>query len=152
MPQGRAVASFTRPADTTAYGAGDLVANSTTAGSVVPMDFKFVGPSVGGWLSSVQMTHSTATVANSTFRLWLMSALPTVTNGDNGALAGITAANVIGTVALTVDQAAGFAHGLTLVARGVWIPPRCWGLLQATAAYAPGNAEVFRLALMFDTP
>ena len=34
-----ATASFTRPADTTAYASGDLVANSTTAGSVIPMTF-----------------------------------------------------------------------------------------------------------------
>jgi hypothetical protein len=32
-------ASFTRPADTNAYAAGDLVANSVTAGSVIPMTF-----------------------------------------------------------------------------------------------------------------
>jgi hypothetical protein len=32
-------ANFTRPADTTAYASGDLVANSTTAGSVVAMSF-----------------------------------------------------------------------------------------------------------------
>ena len=31
-------ASFTRPGDTTAYASGDLVANSTTAGSVVTPD------------------------------------------------------------------------------------------------------------------
>lgn len=30
-------ASFTRPADTAAYAVGDLVANSTTAGSVAAM-------------------------------------------------------------------------------------------------------------------
>jgi hypothetical protein len=37
VPKGHALASasFTRPADTTAYASGDLVANSTTAGSVV---------------------------------------------------------------------------------------------------------------------
>ena len=34
-----ASASFTRPANTTAYSAGGLVANSVTAGSVVPMSF-----------------------------------------------------------------------------------------------------------------
>ena len=31
--------SFTRPGDTTPYASGDLVANSTTAGSVVPLTF-----------------------------------------------------------------------------------------------------------------
>src|SRR5215207_5972656 len=31
------VASFVRPANTTAYAIGDLVANSTTAGSVTPL-------------------------------------------------------------------------------------------------------------------
>jgi hypothetical protein len=32
-------ASFTRPNNTTAYASGQLVANSTTAGSVAPMAF-----------------------------------------------------------------------------------------------------------------
>jgi len=32
-------ASFTRPANTTAYADGDLVANSATAASVVPLTF-----------------------------------------------------------------------------------------------------------------
>ena len=34
---GTVVASFTRPANTTAYTSGYLIANSTTAGSVVPL-------------------------------------------------------------------------------------------------------------------
>src|SRR5216683_623958 len=36
-------ASFTRPADTTAYTSGDLIANSVTNTSVVPMTFQLYG-------------------------------------------------------------------------------------------------------------
>lgn len=42
------IVSFTRPADTTAYASGDLVANSTTAGSVVAPVVRPVH-SAGGW-------------------------------------------------------------------------------------------------------
>ena len=42
-------ATLTRPADTTAYASGDLVANSTTAGSVTPLTFN-AGASQGSVL------------------------------------------------------------------------------------------------------
>lgn len=35
----RNIATFSRPADATAYASGDIIANSTTAASVVPMEF-----------------------------------------------------------------------------------------------------------------
>jgi hypothetical protein len=37
-------ATFTRPSDTTAYASGDLVANSTTAGSVTPLTLTLANP------------------------------------------------------------------------------------------------------------
>jgi hypothetical protein len=50
-------ARFTRPSDTTAYASGDLVANSTTAGSVVPMSFPAWSTSqAASYLGSVDVT------------------------------------------------------------------------------------------------
>lgn len=149
---------MTRPADTTAYAAGDLVANSTTAGSVVPLVFTGGGTPLR--LRRARMLSSNSTVTNKNYFLFLFSTSPTVTNGDNGAMA-VTAANhgtllaVLGsTAALStgggsvnifypLDGAAGAVNG--------WIPTyitgTCYGLLRANAAYTPSSAETFDVIL-----
>ena len=79
-------ASFTRPANTTAYAAGALVANSTTAASVVPMSFA-LGNSFGPGqfrMMRYRLFKSGTGVTNATFRLHLYEAPPTVSNGDGG--------------------------------------------------------------------
>src|SRR6185437_974597 len=79
-------ANFTRPADTTAYATGDLVANSTTAGSVTPLSFTAPRYATGsGQVRRARLKKSTNTTTNATFRLHLYATSPTPTNGDNGA-------------------------------------------------------------------
>jgi hypothetical protein len=155
------VASFTRPADTNAYAAGDLVANSTTAGSVVPI--RFVRSSIGEgglMIRKLRMRKSTASLTNASFRLFLFSAAPVPTAGDNANFttsnlsASNGAANFLGRYDITMDQA--FSDGAW--GRGgnvqgddmpLTIPngQDLHGLLQASAAYAPGSAEVFAFIL-----
>lgn len=145
--------SFTRPGDTTQYAANDLVANDTTAGNVTPMQF-ITANSSGGFLRAVRITHSDPDATNSTFRLWLLSSLPTVTNGDNGALAGAVAATVLGTVEVTVDENMGgqCSHGWTaLDSNQIYVGETFYALLEATAAYTPGNAEVFTVYCRVDS-
>lgn len=137
--------SFARPADTTAYAANDLVANSTTAGNVEPLVFVTTNSS-GGFLRSLRITHSDPDATNSTFRVWLLSALPTVTNGDNGALAGAVASTVLGTVEVTVDENMGgqCSHGWTGVDdREIYVGETFYALIEATAAYTPASGETF---------
>src|SRR5712691_5766738 len=88
-------ATFTRPADTTAYTSGDLVGNSTTAGSVVPISFTFPAKRVK--LYGAKITKSAAAVTNAKFRLHLYKDSPTPANGDNGAWS-TTSANWIGSI------------------------------------------------------
>src|SRR5687767_13556146 len=83
-------ASFTRPNDTTQYGSGDLIANSTTAGSVSPMSF-FVPHGRGFKLWRVHLLRSATTVTDAQFRLHIYKDSPTVANGDNGAISSIVA-------------------------------------------------------------
>lgn len=143
-------ANFTRPNDTTAYGAGDLVANNTTAGSVAMMDFAFPDDV---WLRRVRIHKSGAAVSNASFGLWLHTdSAVTFANGDNGALStsGLAIADIIERFDVTVDAGAtGLgALGHLVFDRGLYrIPAQTYGFLEATAAYTPAAQEVFTVTL-----
>ena len=150
------IANFTRPADTTAYASGDLVANSTTAGSVAAMEF------TGSrnmkqvfWIRKVKLHKSGTSVTNAAFRVHFFRAAPTtVTNGDNGAFSVSGVADYIGAVDVTLnraftDGAAGFGapivgnEMIVKQAAGVSI----YALIEARGAYTPSSAEVFTVTL-----
>lgn len=143
--------SFTRPADTTAYAANDLVANSTTAGSVVPMSFTI--PKLSGFkLYKVSIARSNATVTNAKFNLHLYGLSPTCSNGDNGAWL-TTASNWLGSFAVDgstqtfSDTSTAYAISATYPFLLLPAGRTIYGLLQATAAYTPASAEVFTVTL-----
>lgn len=142
--------TFTRPADTTAYTANDLVANSVTAGSVVPMSFTIPVPGIS--LERVQVSANSSTNTNAKFNLQLYSSSPTATNGDNGAWL-TTSSNWLGTVAIdcTVsafsDKLTGMGYANTVDTPVSLGSGTVYGLLQATAAYTPTSAEVFTVTL-----
>jgi hypothetical protein len=145
--------SFARPADTTAYAANDLVANNTTAGSVEPLQF-ITSNSNGGFVRAVRITHSDPDATNSSFRVWFLSALPTVTNGDNGALAGAVASTILGTVEVTVDENMGgsCSHGWVAVdPNQLYVPETFYALIEATAAYTPASGETFVVYVRVDS-
>lgn len=143
-------ASFTRPADITAYADGDLVANSTTAGSVAPLAFN-VPPDAE--ISRVRISKSGTGVANSTFRVHLYTASPTVANGDNGAFSSNQAASLLGDFEVVVDRACSDgAVGVGGPRRGSSLrlrkpDERVYALVEAKGAYTPANAEVFTVTL-----
>jgi hypothetical protein len=152
-------ASFTRPADTTAYADGDLVANNTTAGSVAAMEFtNFIDPNQrSGCIRRARIHKSGTGVTNSSFRLHLFTASPGVGGGDNAAFVPSVVTGWLGSIAVTVDEAG------TAGSVGVGVPvtgseinftltqPQTnvtlYGLLEAKGAYTPGNAEVFTVTL-----
>lgn len=154
-----AAPTMTRPADTTAYASGDLIANSTTAGSVVPLAFAGLGATVG--IVGARIRKSTTSLTNAQVRLHLFSSAPTVSVGDNaafdstGALGIADAAGYLGYIDMTFDTSG--TAGAS--ARGVPTSPSTtrlvsspasgglWGLLEARAAYTPGNAETFDVSL-----
>jgi hypothetical protein len=85
--------SFDRPPNTTAYDAGDLVATSTTAGSVAPPSFSIDQPD--GYVAIPRMvlrTDATSGWGNVTVTVTLWSDEPTYTNGDGGAYVPATGA------------------------------------------------------------
>ncbi len=146
--------TLTRPADTTAYASGDLVANSTTAGSVVPMSIT-IGSYTGGFrIRRVKLHKSGTSTTNAQFRVHLFNAAPaTVTNGDNGAFSVSGVADYIGSFDVTMGQAftdgaAGFAAPATgSDAAAVLTTNVVRAHLEARAAYTPASGEVFTLTL-----
>ena len=162
-------ASFTRPANTTAYASGDLVANSATAGNVEPLRFgvQKMGRA-NGVIGFARLLKSDPTVTNANFNLHLFATSPTVTNGDNGAFAVSNAESFLGTInfdltseafvtATDVIKRCPFTHtvggtvfpgllafDLDLMADGGRI---IYGLLAAAAAYTPASAEQFKIWL-----
>lgn len=161
-------ASFTRPADTTAYAANDLVANDVDAADVRPLTFSTGALGRGrGTIKRVRL-HKTdgSDVANANFTLHLFTpasaaedTYPAVTNGDNGAFAIDTAAHYLGSVA--VDLSSGAVVGTAGAAKFAAPSPeihfdltkinsmerRLFGYLVAGAAYSPASGEVFSVRL-----
>lgn len=146
--------NFTRPADTTAYASGDLVANSVTAGSVVPITITASLANDGKVaIPRVRLKKSNTSLTNASFRVHLYKSSPTCTNGDNGAWL-TTESTYIGAFDVTMDRA--FSDG----AKGTGVPlignfvlaemasgtMTIFALIEARAAYPPASAEVFTLA------
>lgn len=142
-------ASFTRPADTTAYASGDLVANSTTAGSVVPLALEPALIAGGTRLvRRVKLRKSGTGVTNASFRVHFYDASPTVANGDNGAWSTNLVAEYLGWADVTIDKAfTDGALGIGAPASGAEIPfgraAGLFALIEARGAYTPASGEVF---------
>lgn len=145
--------TFTRPNDTTAYTALDLVANSTTAGSVVPLSLTIPGGSRAvEWLRAT-VNHSNAVVTLSQFNVHLFKDSPSVTNGDNGAFSA-TATTYIGNcvttgvtpLLITTGKATGnFTAGTFSYLDTDSI---VYILLEAAAGYTPAAQETFSVTLI----
>lgn len=140
-------ATLTRPADTTAYASGDLVANSTTAGSVVPLSLEnFARAGATSKIRRVRIDASKADVTNASFRVHFYGASPTVANGDNGAFSS-TQSSWLGSVDVTVGQL--FSNGASGTAtteiNGKF--QTVYVLLEARAAYTPASAGTFTLTV-----
>jgi hypothetical protein len=156
--------SFTRPANTTAYASGQLVANSTVAGSVVPLSAALARQNAGfGMITGVRLSKNSNGITGASFRVHFFKGLPTVTVGDGGVLAtaynGIAAIE-IGYTDVTMDMAysdgaKGFAGGLKNsdgTFRQALFDTNAgttslYALLEARGAYTPISGEIFTLAV-----
>ena len=149
--------TITRPADTTAYASGDLVANSTTAGSVTPFSFtnavRFPGGSVRVERCRIQKSGSSTT--NASFRVHIYSGTPaSIANGDNGAWS-TSIAGYIGAFDVTLDRAftnGAEGAGLTLTStpmtcKTVGSAITLYALIEARGVYTPASAETFTILL-----
>jgi hypothetical protein len=155
MQIGNDSGSFTRPNDTTAYASGDLVANSTTAGSVVPLTIALTSGSVIGnvRITRVRLSKSGTSPTNANFRVHIYTSLPTVANGDNAAWSTSGALSYAGPIDVTSMLA--FSDGCQGVGAATagsemllrFSGGNLYALLEAKAAYTPVANEVFTLTI-----
>lgn len=151
-------ATFTRPANTTAYATGQLVANSVSPASVVPMAFALGNAFPQGQyrLTRARLFKSGTGVTNATFRLHLYQALPVVqaSSGDGATWLTTGAASWLGNIDISSmlpfsDGAAGTGScpaGSEHYARFI-TGSTVYGLLAALGAYTPASAEQFTVTL-----
>lgn len=154
--------SFTRPANTTAYAAGDLVANDTAFGSVTPLAFSNAVRTAGDCvrIDRARIFKSNTVLTNASFRLHLFEAIPVPSVGDNAAfnsssaLATTGALTYLGSIPITAgnscsDGANG--SGVPSVGTAITCAPSSgttiYGLLEVTAAYTPTSSETFTVIL-----
>lgn len=153
--------SFTRPADTTAYASGRLVANPTAAGSVVALSWQ-IGPATtgssarrAGMIRRLRSYSTDNDIVLSSFRYHFYSANPcstAPTGGDNAALAvQVSNASYLGAIDVTWDRIINTADafGIGVANNGSEINfnlgPEAYllyALMEARAAYTPASGEV----------
>lgn len=146
-------ASFTRPANTTAYTDGDLVANHATAASVVALKFAVTAGQAGVLIRRARLRKSGTSNTNAAFRLHLFQGNPAPTGGDNAALAVSAIREYLGyidfsTMAVWADGCV--QHGVPAVGSEICAVPNngaFYGLLEAKGAYTPASAETFAVQL-----
>jgi hypothetical protein len=165
MPEGQPVgsnvvitATKTRPSDTTAYAAGDVVSESTSAGAA--WTFANAAKIKGGSGAIIRATFLDDDTAHTeALILLLFSVVPTGNLDDNGAntepLSG-TEDNFIGALEFDalVDQGTGFSYATAVPGNSnLPLPFKCeigdadiYGVLT-TSAFTPTSAEVFRINL-----
>jgi len=153
-----AVGTMTRPADTTAYTAGDGVTTATSdaAGMTVANCARAVGGS--GRIAGIRCIKSQTSTANSRFRLWIWTTAPAIPN-DNAAYSPslrVNNADLIGTAEVNFANGVVGSDGIMATAtlarstmafvcdaasRDLTI------IWQALEAYAPASGEVFAVAM-----
>lgn len=157
-------ATFNRPADTTAYTAKDLVANSTTAGSVAALTWSNVCKSaaLGGYVTGLRLSKNNDNETNAVFRVHLFTENPVATapaGGDN-ALIDVDVAAIEGYIGyFDVDFSAAdnpdifgaalnATFGSPMLSKGA-LPfhgdgqTSLYGLIEAKGAYTPASGETF---------
>jgi hypothetical protein len=153
--------TLTRPADTTAYAANDLVGAQTDASpnNVIEITGAVGSDAMALRIERVRLSKSTNVTTNAQFRLHFVESRPALGVGDNGALGALTALAVdsmryyAGYVDVTINRA---GNDLADGSSGVAVPAVGTGLtlrpvtgtsifivIQALAAYTPASAEVF---------
>lgn len=151
--------SQVRPADTTAYAIGDLIANNVTAGSVVALVFAAARAADKPITISrvrVKTDDVGGTVLNVVARVHLFRNTPVPTVGDNGAFnaAGVIASNeaeYLGFVDVTLsqqfsDQSKGFAaFALSALPKSGTV--NIYGLIETRTVFTPGSAKTWHVSL-----
>lgn len=142
-------ASFTRPADTTAYAAQDVVSNSTSVPSVLTFsNAARVNGGTGLILSARHLKNSTTTTG-ATYRLHLYTAAPSAINDNNPfTLLYANRAIRIGFIDFNHQTGGTGSDSTNALTTFVNLPFVCdavstslFGILTVTSAYTPTSGE-----------
>lgn len=148
--------SYTRPANTDAYTAGDAVSNSTTA----PVALHFQGvvgnQGHGGTIVSAIIVFSTAVATEMEGELWLFNAEPTaVKDADPFSISDPEALTVVAIIPFTTNHQTALNGVYAL--ENLQAAFQCadgskdlWGLVATRNAYVPASAEVLTFTLMIE--
>lgn len=143
-------ASFTRPADTTTYTDQDLLANSTTAGSVTALSYH--PGSVSDRILKVRVSKTSSNLIGANFVVNFYGENPTSLVGDNGPY-NTTESDFMG--AADVGFMSEFSNATTatvdLEIPIVFTTGRLFALLEADGAYQPASAETFTVDLWINS-
>lgn len=149
--------TLTRPANTTAYAVDDLIADNTTAGSIVVPSFTATRAAArGGRVSGVRLsTNKTSGWGSVSVLVRLWDTAATYTNGDNGAYAVATgAANYLCSALITLEQwadgavgTAAFVELAELIFKKSSGSSIYWDMQIKTAA-TPASGQTFTLTLL----
>jgi hypothetical protein len=156
----RVTASFTRPADTTAYAFGDVVADSTTAPTVITFANCARANGGSGWIVGAKLVDSANQTVKGIFELWLFSAAPGLDN-DNAAFTptDAEALTAFGPLLFSAghvgDATAGAGGNFVYPLNGVAVPfvagggtTSLFGELVVRNAYTPVSAGTFAFELL----
>jgi hypothetical protein len=149
------VVKFSRPADVTAYGVGDVISDAATGAAL-----KFLGVGRSGRIDHAHVCMDEADTAD--LELWIFDAEPT-NFADNAALALVEAdmAKLIAVFSLANSakkSAGGFqVYMATLDTEGANIKRYCtadgtlWGLLVTRSAFTPDAGGVYTVNLQVES-
>lgn len=148
-------ATFTRPADTTAYAAGDVVADSTSAPTVITLTNAVLSNGDTGILMDVKMVDSANQATPGLFELWLFNAAPGLDN-DNAAFTPTDTElqTLLAVIPLTVSYAGDATSGaggnrvyqsdvINRPVKAGGSTRNLYGELVVRNAYTPVSAESF---------
>lgn len=147
--------TLTRPADTTAYAAADLVASSTTTNSISVPAVTVARVAAGSGLirSALLKSNHTTGLDTINFTVDLWTAAPTFTNGDNGAYAVATNGDKwLGSLSGSFRQFADYAvamlacdSGFPEIAFKLASGTDIYWTMRTNAAFTPQSAKTFTL-------
>lgn len=153
-------ASFTRPADTTAYAANDVICDSTTVGKAMQLLPAGTFSGQRGLITRVVVQKSTNSVTNSAMSLALFAGDPGVL-ADNVSFAAIATYALVGSIYLgsiavaTFAVPNGFGYSVSDNVLTTAVPfthptaltGTLYGVLTATAAWTPAASEIFKVSV-----
>ena len=118
--------TLTRPANTTAYASGQLIASSTTAGSVVVPSFALPNSAGGAIIPKLRLqTNVTTGWGSASIQVDTWSPAPTFSNGDGGTYTVATGSTgYLGSFTCSLTQGGDGAYGECVPVSGQVIAPK----------------------------